>query len=133
MAIIARRIFPSGLGYVSAHTVPAYTVRGGLGGSGNCGSNQQWDPNYVFNGIKGQCTPKGSPLVGMASGAATGVDWGKISASISSALAPKPAAQYPGGPPPSADSSSGGMSNTTMIAIGLGAAGLLALIMLTRK
>lgn len=34
----------------------------GLSGAESCGPNQQWDPNYKFNGIVGQCTPKGSPM-----------------------------------------------------------------------
>lgn len=35
---------------------------GALGDASSCGPDQQWDPNFVFNGIKGQCTPKGSPM-----------------------------------------------------------------------
>jgi hypothetical protein len=57
MAIIARRI-PSPLGYVRAHT-----VRGGMGGAESCGPTQKWDPNYVFQGIKGQCVLSKQPLV----------------------------------------------------------------------
>ena len=59
MSIIARRI-PYGLGRYPTTTVNAFTVRGGMGGAESCGPNQQWDPNYVYAGIKGQCTPKGS-------------------------------------------------------------------------
>jgi len=41
---------------------------GALGDASACGPDQQWDPNFVFNGIKGQCTPKGSPMAAADSG-----------------------------------------------------------------
>lgn len=125
--IIARRI-PSGLGYLPSTTVRAHTVRGGLGGAASCGPNQQWDPNYVMPGLPpGQCTPKGTPLT-----KASGVNWGELATSLTSIFAPKPPPTYATAPayiPPA----SSGMSPNTMIAIGLGAAGLLAIVMLTRK
>jgi len=126
MSIISRRI-PYGLGYIPGRGLRAHTVRGGMGGAENCGPNQQWDPNFVFNGIKGQCTPKGSPMTKPST------DWGAIATSLTSAFAPKPAApamSMPGYMPAAASS---GMSQGTMIAIGLGAVGLLAVVMLTRK
>lgn len=123
MAIISRRI-PSSLGYLPNYTVRAHTVRGGLGGAESCGPTQQWDPNYVFQGIKGQCTPKGTPLASQS-------QWGAgITAALTSLWKPAtPATSLPAYAPAPA----GGMSRNTMIAIGLGAAGLLAIVMLTRK
>jgi hypothetical protein len=126
MSIISRRI-PYGLGYIPGRGLRAHTVRGGMGGAENCGPNQQWDPNFVYAGIKGQCTPRGSAMAPKP-----GVDWGSIANTLTSALTPKPAAPtglMPGYPP----AASTGMSKGTMIAIGLGAVGLLAVVMLTRK
>lgn len=122
--IYAKRI-PSGLGYVPSGTVRAHTVRGGLGGAESCGPTQQWDPNYVFNGIKGQCTPKGSPMTP----APKPGFWESFAAGLTSPFT-KPA------PAPAAAPviiQQGGMSQNTMIAIGLGAVGLLAIVMLSRK
>ncbi len=48
--------------YGSPPTLIARRGYAGLSGAESCGPNQQWDPNFVFNGIKGQCTPKGSPM-----------------------------------------------------------------------
>lgn len=129
MSIIARRI-PYGLGYIPGRGLRAHTVRGGMGGAENCGPNQQWDPNFVYAGIKGQCTPRGSAMA-----PAPATDWGAIATSLTSFLTPKPAAAA--APtmtmPAYAGPTSSGMSRGTMIAIGLGAAGLLAVVMLTRK
>ncbi len=33
-----------------------------MAGPENCGPDQQWDPNMVVLGNKGQCTPKGSAM-----------------------------------------------------------------------
>lgn len=109
----------SGLGRVSAHT-----VRGGMGGAESCGPNQQWDPNYVFNGIKGQCTPKGTPLVRIVGGGTPGF-WDSFSAGLK-VLKP------PAGAPPQSGGGSG-MSRNTMIAIGLGAVGIISIAMIARK
>ena len=140
MLIIARRI-PYGLGNYHTSTVRAYTVRGGMGGAESCGPTQQWDPNYVYDGIKGQCTPKGSALAPKPS-----TDWGALATSLFSGLVPKSSTpKYVQGPPgysaPAAAAAAAaaappapsGMSSSTMLAIGLGAAGLLAIVMLTRK
>ncbi len=127
--IISRRI-PSGLGYINAGTVRAHTVRGGLGGAESCGPNQQWDPNYVYPGLPpGQCTPKGSPMTpapspGLASSLFTG-----LMAAFKPPATPTTTTVYV--PTPAAASS--GMSKNTMIAIGLGAVGLLAVVMLASK
>lgn len=128
MSIISRRI-PSGLGYMPNYTVRAHTVRGGLGGAESCGPDQHWDPNYVFQGMKGQCTPKSMPLVQMAS---SGTNWGTLATSLTS-LFSSPSAPAPTVATPAYAPVQRGMSTNTMIAIGLGAAGLLAIVMLTRK
>jgi hypothetical protein len=105
MAIIARRI-PSQ-----------------LSGASDCGPNQQWDPNYAFPGLPpGQCTPKGSPMTPAPSSG--------FFDNFMSAIFPKPAAP----PTQIVQAAPSGMSQNTMIAIGLGAVGLLAIVMLaTRK
>ncbi len=97
-----------------------------LEGAESCGPSQQWDPNYVFNGIKGQCTPKGSP---MAAGSSNIV--GAIFGGLSALLKPATPAPTAGGAPAYVPPS--GMSPNTMIALGLGAAGLVALVLITRK
>ena len=137
MSIVARRI-PYGLGYYPTSTVRAYTVRGGMGGAESCGPTQQWDPNYVYDGIKGQCTPKGSAFAPKPS-----TDWGELATSLSTMFAPKPGApKYvqvaprflaPAAAAAATSPAPSGMSSNTMLAIGLGAAGLLAVVMLTRK
>jgi hypothetical protein len=95
-----------------------------LAGAESCGTNQQWDPNYVFNGIKGQCTPRGSA---MAPAPTPGFFDSLMSAFKPSTPAPMMPAIMPAAPAAS------GMSQTTMIAIGLGAVGLLAVVLLSRK
>jgi hypothetical protein len=112
----------------------ARRIPSGLGGSANCGADQQWDPNYVVPGTTlppGQCTPKGSAMTPAPS---------KFDAFMSSLFpAPAPAPAPTAGMTPAQvqamiASQKGGMSTTTMIAIGVGAVGLLALIMVaTRK
>lgn len=97
-----------------------------LAGAESCGPSQQWDPNYVFNGMKGQCTPKGSP---MTSGAKGFLD-SFMTAFTPKAPAPAPAASsYVTAPVAAAR----GLPTSTKIAIGVGAVGLVALIVLTRK
>jgi len=79
---------------------------------------------YVKN-VYGYCVPPPTPT--------KSTDWGAIATSFTSMFAPKPAA--PAATAPAAaylPSASSGMSRGTMIAIGLGAAGLLAFVMLTR-
>jgi len=118
MAIISRRI-QSPLGYLRAQT-----VRGGMGGAESCGPTQKWDPNYVFQGIKGQCIPSSQPLVKMAS------EPGFLT-SLMSAFS-KPSYATPTAQPSSVAPAASGMSQTTMLAIG--AVGLVALVLIvTRK
>jgi hypothetical protein len=107
MAIIARRI---------PHP---------LSGAADCGPNQQWDPNYVMPGLPpGQCTPKGSP---MTPAPAPG-----FFDSFMSAMFPKSAT--PTASPPFMPPQPSGMSQGTLIALGLGAVGLLAIVLVaTRK
>lgn len=106
MAIIARRI---------PHP---------LSGAADCGPNQQWDPNYVMPGLPpGQCTPKGSPMTPAPSSPG-------FFESFMSAMFPKPTAPAQTQVVPVAQ----GMSQNTMIALGLGAVGLLAVVLVaTRK
>lgn len=145
MSIIARRI-PSGLGYLPNYTVRAHTVRGGLGVSEALGwfmpasvapTTTSTAPaltpapapagctgGYIKNAY-GYCVPPPAPT--------KSTDWGALATSLTSMFAPKPPA--PAATPgmaytPPAPS---GMSKGTMLAIGLGAAGLLAVVMLTRK
>lgn len=108
----------------------AKRVPSGLDGAESCGPNQKWDPNYVFNGIKGQCVPSSQPLVQMAS---SGTNWGSLANSLTSLFSTPKAAPTPMPMPTYAAPASSGMSTNTMIAIGLGAVGLLAIVMLTRK
>jgi len=118
--------------YRNSTTVAAHTVRGGLGGAESCGPNQQWDPNYKFGEFTGQCTPKGSP---MTPAPKAGTDWGALAKGLTGLFpaAKPPTTPMPGGVPAYYPPPSSGMSTNTMIMIGLGAAGLLALVMLTRK
>lgn len=109
--------------------IRAYRIPSQLDGAESCGPDQHWDPNYVYNGIKGQCTPKSMPLVQMASG---GSGAAGFLSSILGALTPKPAAA-PAAPAYAMPAPSSGMSQNTMIAIGLGAVGLIALVMIARK
>jgi hypothetical protein len=97
-----------------------------LAGAESCGPDQQWDPNFTFNGIKGQCVPKGTPMT-PASGVNATLD-AIVKAISSNPFAPKPAAA-----PASYAAPAKGMSQNTMIAIGLGAVGLIALVTLARK
>lgn len=97
-----------------------------LAGAEACGPDQHWDPNYTFNGIKGQCTPKSTPLT-PASGINAVLD---AIASMGAGLLKPPAAAAPAA---AAVPSKSGMSQNTMIAIGVGAVGLIALVMLARK
>jgi hypothetical protein len=126
--IISRRI-PSGLGRVSAHT-----VRGGLDGAESCGPDQQWDPNFVFMGVKGQCTAKGSPMTPTP-------DAGWFADFMTTAF-PKPAAPaVTAGMTPAQvqqmiaaqKAGAGGMSTNTMLAIGAGAVGLIIVIALASR
>jgi hypothetical protein len=93
-----------------------------LDGAESCGPNQQWDPNYVFMGIKGQCTPKGSPMAPAPEPS--------FFENVMSAFKPATVAYAP---PVAAPVAAPGMSKNTMIALGLGAIGLGALILLARK
>jgi hypothetical protein len=162
MSIISRRI-PSGLGYLPNYTVRAHTVRGGLGVEEALGwfypasttpPTTTIAPTTVNPNTLPLCsvTPKYQPCRNYIGGSATtstgstatttpattkpATDWGAIAGGLFSALTPKPAAPAPAAmpgmaytPPPA----SGGMSKGTMIAIGVGAVGLLAVVMLTRK
>jgi hypothetical protein len=95
-----------------------------LGGAESCGVNQQWDPNARFGSIVGQCTPKGSAMTPAPSGFLDSLTAGlKV-------LMPTP---VPAAPVYAPAAPSSGMSQTTMIAIGLGAVGLIAIILATRK
>lgn len=97
-------------------------VRGrmGLGGAENCGADQQWDPNLVpFPGQQGQCVPKGSAMTA-ASGPAW---WERVLTAVSASAAPQQAPVIVAGP--------SGMSTTTMVAIG--AAALLAVVLIAKK
>ena len=112
-------------------TIYARRIRSGLDGAESCGTNQKWDPNYVFNGIKGQCVPASQPLVQMAS---SGTNWGSLANSLTSLFSTPKAPTPTTIPMPTyAPAAKSGMSQNTMIAIGLGAVGLLAIVMLTRK
>lgn len=104
----------------------ATTIPSQLDGAESCGPNQKWDPNYVFQGIKGQCVPASQPLVQMAAPSF----W----SNFMSAFGPPTGA--PTGRPPTAPTpmpASRGMSQNTMIAIGLGVVGLALLLVATRK
>jgi hypothetical protein len=102
----------------------------GLGGAESCGPTQQWDPNFVFAGIKGQCTPAGSPMTPGA-GQSIGdkisggvADFFKVLSASKTAAPPAPIIiQAP---------SRGGISTTTLVVAG-GAALLLVAILASRK
>lgn len=95
-----------------------------LAGAADCGPNQQWDPNYVVPGLPpGQCTPKGSPMT-----AAPGV-FEKFMSSIF----PKPVASAPTPMMTPMVIQPTGMSQTTMITLGLGAVGILAIAMFASR
>lgn len=152
MSIIARRI-PYGLGHIPGRGLRAHTVRGGMGVESALGWFYPGTPTtpttptvtvptgpatttatagctggYVKNAY-GYCVPPPTPT--------KSTDWGAIATSFTSMFAPKTAAPAaPAATAPAAaylPSASSGMSRGTMIAIGLGAAGLLAVVMLTRK
>lgn len=106
-------------------TIYARRIRSGLDGAESCGTNQKWDPNYVFNGIKGQCVPSSQPLVQVASTPG-------FFDSFMSAMFPKPAA--PAAAPQVIIQQAPGMSTNTKIALAAGAVGLVALVLFaTRK
>lgn len=105
-------------------TIYARRIPHGLDGAESCGTNQKWDPNYVFNGIKGQCVPSSQPLVQMSSSSP-----GFLTSLMSAFSTPKYAAPTPMAPAAPVQQ---GMSQTTMLAIG--AIGLLAVVLIaTRK
>jgi hypothetical protein len=81
---------------------------------------------YVKN-VYGYCVPPPTPT--------KSTDWGALASSLTSMFAPKPAAPAPAGTPATAymPAASGGMSKGTMIAIGAGVVGLVAVFALTRK
>jgi hypothetical protein len=120
--IFARRI-PSGLGTVRAHT-----VRGGMGADADYGAaytpaaGAACAAGYAKNQY-GYCVKSG------ASATTPGVVDSFLSAMFPK---PTPATASPAAALP-AYQPAGGMSTNTMIAIGLGAAGLLAIVMLSRK
>jgi len=133
MSIIARRI-PYGLGNYHTSTVRAYTVRGGMGaGIFDGGIPSSATTTTLLTQVPVPQPPKPS------------TDWGELATSLSTMLAPKPGApRYvqvaPRYTAPAAAAAAAatspapsGMSINTMLAIGLGAAGLLAVVMLTRK
>lgn len=105
----------------------AKRIPSGLDGAESCGPNQKWDPNYVFNGIKGQCVPSSQPLVQMAS------EPGFLTSFMSAFSTPKYATPMPTAPAAVAPARAAGMSMNTKIAIGVGV-GLVALVLIaTRK
>lgn len=106
-------------------SIIARRIRSGLDGAESCGPNQQWDPNYVFQGIKGQCTPKGSPMTPAPSPG--------FFESFMSAMFKPPAASVPVAPQVIVQQAPG-MSTNTKIALAAGAVGLVALVLFaTRK
>lgn len=96
-----------------------------LAGAESCGPNQQWDPNYVMPGLPpGQCTPKGSPMTPGPSGG--------FFDSFLQSMFPRPVTpMVPGGVMPMMPQQ--GMSQNTMIALGLGAVGILAIAMMASR
>ena len=107
-------------------------VNRGLGGAESCGQNQQWDPNYKFGNITGQCTPKGTPMTPTPEPGLFDKFMGTM---FPAPVAPAP---QPGMTPAQvqamiAAQKSGGMSQNTMIALGLGAVGLLAVVMIASR
>ena len=141
--IIARRI-PSGLGnFPRSTTVEAHTVRGGLGTTYGCGADQTMRNDVTYAGIKGQCMTDAQyaecKSTGKVFGQPCGVDTGGDSGSgaegailgvLTSFFAP-PKPTMPTGPAMAPRQQ--GMSQSTMIALGIGAVGLLAIVMLASK
>jgi len=107
----------------------------GLSGSqADCGAGQVYYPNLTFSGITGICSTPAQAQAALSSGAASGSldttpggGGGGFAAALMSAFAPPKAPAYPPGYNPYAQQ---GMSTGTMLALGLGAVGLLAFFML---
>lgn len=111
--------------------LPKNRALSGLGGAESCGPDQQWDPNFEFAGVKGQCTPKGSPMTPGPAGPSIGE---KISGGVADffkVLAAGKAAQPP--TPIIVQAPSRGGVSTTTLAIAGGAALLLIAILASRK
>ena len=96
-------------------------IPSGLDGAESCGANQKWDPNYISNGIKGWCVPSSQPLVQMAQPQPS--FWSNFMSAFSTPKTVAPVAT------PVAPAQTG-MSRNTMIALGLGAVGIIAFAML---
>jgi hypothetical protein len=141
--IIARRI-PSGLGnFPRSTTVEAHTVRGGMGDWAGVSSSGAADycssylgPNGTtaqmvacVNGIKSGSGPGPKPSTGSApSDSGSGAEGAILGVLTSFFTPPKPT--MPTGPMMAPQQ---GMSQSTMIALGVGAVGLLAIVMLASK
>lgn len=106
----------------------------GLDGVENCGTNQVWDPNIEFYGVKGQCMPRANyrpdqlenpnaiPGVVKTAGASSGggSDWTKLLGGLlANATRPTTPQQ------PIVYQPSSGMSTGTLVALGALGLGLL--------
>lgn len=83
----------------------------------NCGADQVFDPNLVYNGIKGQCVPKGATMTAPPK---AGFLETILKGAMFSATPVAPAVIYAPAP--------GAMSTTTKIALAGGAVLLIALL-----
>lgn len=108
----------------------------GLGGAESCSAAQDWDPNCEFNGIKGQCVPRGT--IGKAPGctystssSSSGV-WGFLSSIVSGGSQVLAAKATPA-PVTNVITPGGGMSTTAKVAIAGAAALGLVLVLRSRK
>lgn len=111
----------------------------GFGDASSCGPDQVWYPNLVYLGIKGQCSTPQAAAASLASGQASGnlsttpdgsggpSIWDKLIGGVTDVFK----AKVTPGSTTIIQQPSGGIGTTGMVAIG--AAGLLAVVLLTRK
>lgn len=122
------------MAYRRTPTNGRYRRMSGLGQASNCGPDQQYDPLIHTPAMRavglppGQCVPRGATLTPAPK---PGI-FDTIMSLFAAAAPVTPVAQpgYPGYPYPM---QSQGLSQNTMIALGLGAVGLLAVVLATRN
>jgi hypothetical protein len=107
----------------------------GLSGAESCGPDQQWDPNYKFGTLTGQCTPKGSAMTpAPSSGGIGGVLQTIGSALVNSFTGAQKAQGQSAAYQQYLAANSGGGTPSWVVPAAIGGAGLvLALVLLKRK
>lgn len=106
----------------------------GLGGAESCGPDQQWDPNYKFGTLTGQCTPKGTAMSPAASSGGVGSVLQTIGGALVNAFTGSQRAAGQSAAYQSYLSQQQGGGTNWIVPVAIGGAGLvLALVLLRRK